>query len=134
MTNKGQIKQNGQTQPISAKSLNDANTSNQIHFDGENTYYALSEYEFKTLKNGVDNHWKEICIASWSVFIPLCLNTIAEGKSLNWQSSTWNLFLNALFTIVTLILGIAFSIAWKKSKNPLKDVIKKVESKPKFSI
>lgn len=134
MTNHAQLESSGQTQPVSAQSLNDANTSNQIHFDGENIYYALSEYEFKTIKNGVDNYWKELCIASWSIFIPLSINTIAEGKNLNWQSASWELFFNALFAFVTLILAITFSVAWRKSKNPLDEVIKNVESKPKFKI
>lgn len=133
MTNNNQ--NTGQSNPVDIENFNDANnSSNQIHFDGNNTYYALSEYEFKVLKNGVDNYWKELCIASWSIFIPLCINTIAEGRHLEWNSTTLELFLNALFTFVTLILAIVFSIAWRKSKNPINEVIKNVEAKPKFKL
>lgn len=124
----------GQTQPVSIKDLNDAKSSNQIHFDGENTYFALSEYEFQTLKNGVSNSWKELCVASWSIFIPLFINTIAEGNDLKWENASWELFFNGLFTGITFVLGIVFSVSWKKAKNPVDEVIGKVESKPKFRI
>jgi hypothetical protein len=134
MTDNEQNTSTGQSNPINIQEFNDANASNQIHFDGNNTYYALSEYEFKILKNGVDNYWKELCVASWSIFIPLCINTIAEGKNLEWNSTSWELFFNSLFTILTFVLAIIFSIAWNKSKNPINDVIQNVEKKPKFKI
>jgi len=124
------------SQPVSIKTINDADSTSQMHFNGKSTFYSLNEYEFKTIKNGVDNYWKELTIASWSIFVPLVLNTIAEGNQSKWETSLSNitLFLNCSFTLITFILAVVFSIAWHYSKNELKEVISEVEKKPKFKI
>jgi|TARA_B110000902_G_C14129598_1_gene521465 hypothetical protein len=122
------------TKPLPIKDINDAESTSQIHYDGNSTFYALNEYEFKTIKNGVDNYWKELCIGSWSIFLPLLLNTISEGKLLKWEESSWELFFNGAFTLVTLLLAVVFSFTWYMSKNEVDRVIKEVEAKPKFKL
>ena len=122
------------TRPLPIKYINDAESTSQIHYDGNSTFYALNEYEFKTIKNGVNNYWKELSIASWSIFLPLLLNTIAEGKLLKWEDSSWELFFNGAFAFVTVLLAVVFSIAWHRSKNDVDKVIKEVEAKPKFKL
>lgn len=128
----GQIDNNSKALPISE--LNKAKATSEIHFDGNSTYYSLNEHEFETIKRGENNIWKELTIASVALFIPLLSNTISEGMRIGWDNSSWSLFFNGLFTLTSLILVICFSIAWYNSNNELKNIIKRIESKPKFKL
>lgn len=114
--------------------INKAKATSEMHFDGNSTFYSLNEHEFKTLKRGSDNLWKELTIASIALLLPLLLNTIAEGNTQNWSNSSWNLFFNGVFTITTFILAICFGIAWYNSENETKEIIKRIENKPKFKL
>lgn len=114
--------------------INKAKATSEIHFDGNSTFYSLNEHEFKTLKRGSNNIWKELTIGALALFLPFLLNMIAEGNNKNWENSSWNLFFNALFTIVSFILSICFGVAWHSSINETKEIIQRIEKKPKFKI
>jgi hypothetical protein len=124
--------ENSQALPI--EEINKAKATSEMHFDGNSTFYSLNEHEFKTIKRGSDNLWKELTIAAVALFLPLLLNTIATGNSIQWTNSSWNLFFNGIFTITTLILAICFGIAWYNSKKETEEIIKRIESKPKFKL
>ena len=119
---------------LSIEEINKAKATSEMHFDGNSTFYSLNEHEFKTIKKGSDNLWKELTIATVALFLPLLLNTIAEGNSIQWNNSSWNLFFNGIFTITTFILAICFGIAWYNSKKESKEIIKRIENKPKFRL
>ena len=124
------------SQPVSPQSINEAAITSEMHFDGSSTYYSLNEYEFKTIKNGTENYWKELFISCASIFVPVVINTISIGDNLKWDTSISNLmfFLNSLLTVITFVLSIIFGFFWNKSENKLKKVIKEVEAKPKFKV
>jgi len=124
----------GNSQALPIEEIINAKATCEMHFDANSTFYSLNEHEFKTLKRGSDNLWKELTIASVALFLPLLLNTIAEGNTQSWSNSSWNLFFNGVFTITTFILAICFGIAWYNSKNENKEIIKRIENKPKFKI
>jgi hypothetical protein len=128
----GQTDKNSKALPISE--INKAKATSAIHFDGNSTFYSLNEHEFETIKRGSNNIWKELTITSIALFIPLFSNTISEGMRIKWVSSSWNLFFNGLFTLTSLILIICFSIAWYNSKDEIKEIIERIETKPKFKI
>lgn len=124
--------ENSQALPI--EEINKAKATSEMHFDGNSTFYSLNEHEFKTLKRGSDNLWKELTIAAVALFLPLLLNTIAAGNSIQWTNSSWNLFFNRVFTITTFVLGICFKIAWYNSEKETKEIIERIENKPKFKL
>lgn len=126
--------QESNSKALPIEEINKAKSSSQIHFDGNSTFFSLNEHEFMTIKRGGNNLWKELTIASISLFLPLLLNTIAEGNAKDWSNSSWNLFFNGIFTITTFILAICFSIAWYNSENETKNILNRIESKPKFKI
>ncbi len=128
------VGQEGNSKALPVEEIINAKATSEMHFDGNSTFYSLNEHEFKTLKRGSDNLWKELTIASVALFLPLLLNTIAEGNSEGWSNSSWNLFFNGVFTITTFILSVCFGIAWKNSKNETKEIIERIESKPKWKL
>ena len=128
----GQTEKNSKALPISE--INKVKSTSEMHFDGNSTFYSLNEHEFKTIKKGNSNIWRELTITSIALFIPLLSNTISEGIRIDWANSSWNLFFNGLFTLTSLILIICFSIAWYNSNDEIEEIIERIEKKPKLKM
>jgi len=126
--------QENNSKALPIEEINKAKSSSEMHFDGNSTFFSLNEHEFMSLKRGSNNLWKELTIASVALFLPLLLNTIAEGDAKGWSNSSWNLFFNSVFTITTFILALCFGIAWYNSENETKKIINRIENKPKYKL
>lgn len=103
-----------------------------IHHDPDRDLYAVSEEELEGLVEGGRSLWKDVCIASLSLGIPTILNAIADTAQQTSFQLDLPLFLNYLFGILGIVLGIIFGFAWRQSAKRTKEKIAKIKSKPRM--
>ncbi len=110
----------------------DIGSSSFIRYDPTRIDYTVNDSELKSLADSSQNLWKDVCLVSISIGIPCIINAVADTK--NPFSLTFPLFLNYLFGILGILLGIIFFIAWRKTLNTLKDVINRIKNKPMMAV
>ena len=117
--------------------ISEAKGERHILYDGNRLDYSCNEHEFKTLKKGAKNLWKDLTVLSIGLFVPFFanfLNCWGEGIELSTGGLNKPFFWNLLFAIVFFGFSAGFGFAWKQSKSEIDEVIKKVEDKPKYSV
>ena len=108
--------------------------TNYIHYDAERTDYTVTKDELNSLENGSSTLWKDVCLVSFSMCVPLLINGIAEIKSQAEFSLTLTIFLNLTLGIIGLVLAIIFAIAWYKSGKNLETIIHGIKNKPRMEV
>ena len=105
-----------------------------IHYDPKRIDYSLSEEELQNLASAGQNSWKDFCVFCFAVGIPCTINAVVEINKQVTFSPTLSFNINLVVGIVGIFLGIAFAIAWKKSKTTVSNLIEKIKNKPKVPI
>jgi uncharacterized membrane protein YciS (DUF1049 family) len=105
-----------------------------IHYDPERTDYSVTAQELQTLIKEGQSLWKDVCLVSVSLGIPTLLNAVAETTRQTSFSLTLSMFLNYLFGILGLALGLIFGVAWFRSRQRLHSVVDSIKQKPKMAI
>lgn len=105
-----------------------------IHHDPDRVLYGLSEEELDNVANSSQPLWKDVCLVSLSIGIPTLINAIAITKIGDDFSVTLSLFLNYLFGVVGIILGLIFGIAWHRTRKSCKLIIDKIKSRPRTEL
>ncbi len=108
--------------------------TNYIHYDSERTDYTVTKDELNSLENGASTLWKDVCLVSISMGVPLLINGIAEIKSQVEFKLTLTIFLNVTLGIIGIVLSIIFAIAWYKSGKNLGTIIKGIKNKPRMEV
>lgn len=111
---------------------NPSSTKSFIHYDPERVDYSLSKDELENIKNIGQNNWKDFSIACLGVGIPCLINGISEIRSQEAFRVTISMNLNLIIGGIGIILGIAFLIAWQKSKKSMNEIIEQIKNKPRI--
>ena len=105
-----------------------------IHYDPERIDYSISESELEQLRQCADNLWKDFCLACCGVGIPCLVNAISLATKTQPFVPTLEFNLNLVVASVGITLGIAFGIAWSKSKKGSRRIVELIKAKPKIKI
>ena len=105
-----------------------------IHYDPNRVDYSLSEEELQNLTDSGQNSWKDFCIFCFAVGIPCIINAIVEVNKQTTFNPTLSFNINLVIGIVCIFLGVAFAIAWAKSRTKVCNLIEKIKNKPKVPI
>jgi hypothetical protein len=103
-----------------------------IIYEADRVDIALNEYEFALLRESGRNHWKDVCLVSFSVGLACILNSVAEVSDQADFKITLPLFLNLLIGLVGLVLTIPFGIQWRKESQKLDRLAASVHDRPWF--
>lgn len=112
--------------------MNNPSTKSYIHYDPERVDYSLSKDELENIRHASQNNWKDFSIACLAVGVPCVINAISEIFRQETFKLTLSFNLNLVVGIIGIVLGIAFLLAWQKTKKNLEEIIKTIKDKPKF--
>ena len=101
-----------------------------IHYNPERTDYSLTGEELEMIKNASQNDWKDYSIACFSIGFPFLLNAFFLSLSLEDFVLDLKFIINFVCGFIGITLGFVFWNVWKKTKNNLDSIIKKIKSKP----
>jgi hypothetical protein len=105
-----------------------------IHYDPERVDFSVSEGELESLKDCYSNLWKDFCLACCGIGIPCVINAISLYKKSPSSVGTIDFVMNAIVGFVCVILGLAFGIAWDRTRDSSSKIIEKIKKKPKIKI
>jgi len=94
--------------------------------------YTVTEDELARLKVTGQNPWKDFCLICVSIGIPCLINAIAT-TSIPF-SLTLGLFLNYLIGILSLMLGAAFGVMWRRASRELDNLVELIKNKPVMKV
>jgi hypothetical protein len=107
---------------------------NYIRYNPKRVDYTVSEAELNSILGSSQSTWKDFFIFLIALGLPCIINGIAQISGQVSFSLTLPIFLNFIIGVPALIVGICFSIAWWKTKDQLKNIIKNIKEKPEMSI
>lgn len=119
------------------RAINDAlGKVNILHYDGSRTDYAVNNYELDLIKSAGFSLWKDIFLACCGVGIPTLINAYAIYSNINEDGDIWTngFFVNLLFGLLALLLGIISAILWQRNKSDLDKIITKIKGKEPYII
>ena len=121
------------------KKIGEALSKSIIHFDPNRTVYAVSETELDNINSHGNSIWKDVGIAALAMGIPCLINTVSliiNSKIPDGQKfvASLDIFLNSLFGLVGLILGIVFLLIWNKSRKKKVEIIDLIKQREKYEL
>ncbi len=116
--------------------INKALAKNYIHYDPNRTDYSVNSFELELIEQTGSSIWKDVFLACLGIGIPCVLNAIHDYSDLPIDAKifTADIFLNMLFGILSMALGIISLIVWQRSKINFKKVIADIKNKPKYEM
>ncbi len=114
--------------------MSNESTHSYIHYDLERVDFSLSGEELEKLSSMSQNSWKDFCILCLAVGTPCMVNAVVEANKQQQFEATLSFNINLVIGIVGIVLGIAFGIAWWKSRGSVAALIKRIKSKPKVPL
>ena len=105
-----------------------------IHHDPDRTCYSVTEDELNNITEKAQPLWKDVCLISFSIGISTLLNAIDRTISQETFTLDIVIFLNYLFALLGIILGVIFGIAWYQTHISAKNLINRIKSKPKMEL
>ena len=103
-----------------------------LHYDPERVDYAVSGEELEQLCQARQNLWKDVCLVLLPLGIACLLNAVADTQiPLKLDLA---LFLNYLFGVLGLILGLVFGVAWRRSDQDFRSLVAGIREKPKVEL
>ena len=114
--------------------LNIKDAANYIHYQPERVDYAISEGELGQLRQCTDNLWMDFCLFCSAGGIPCLINAISEATSRTPFRATLSFNLNLVVGILGLLLGIAFGIAWFRTRQSGNAIITAIKNKPRMRL
>ena len=106
--------------------------TNWIHIDLERTEYALTAAELQSLQHSCDNNWKDFCIGCLALGVPCVVNAVSRAFNTIPFTPTLEFVINLVLGSVGIVLGIAFLVAWQKSKKSVKVIVDGIKAKPRI--
>jgi hypothetical protein len=116
--------------------INKALAKNYIHYEPSRTDYSINSFELELIEQTGSSIWKDVLLTCLGLGVPCIINGIADYSTLpaGVKSFTADIFLNALFGIISIVLGIISLIVWQKNKTSFKKVIARIKNKPKYEM
>ena len=116
--------------------INKALAKNYIHYDPSRTDYSVNSFELELIEQTGSSIWKDVFLACLGLGVPCIINAIHDYSTLpsDAKNFTADIFLNTLFGIISIILGIISLIVWQKSKTSFKNIITDIKNKPKYEM
>lgn len=105
-----------------------------LHYDPIRVDYSVTEAELRELQQASGTHWKDLTIACTGVGLSCALNAVAIISGQADFKVTLALFLNALFGLVGIALGIAFGVAWYRAAKAATDIVGQIKGKPRNAL
>ena len=105
-----------------------------IHYDPERIDYSVSKDELQRLRNCSQSNWKDFGVACLAVGLPCVINAISEARGMAQFAPTLSFVLNLVVGIVGIALGIAFVVAWQRTKDDVDAIVTEIKNKPKIDI
>ena len=101
-----------------------------LHYDAERIDYAVTESELRELAEGSNAVWKDICLASASLFLGSAPNAIGQFVGQGVFQLTAGLFLNSIVAGISFVSALAFGIAWRRAATNRKALLARIRNKP----
>lgn len=119
--------------PVEIADINKALAKGFIHYDPIHTVYTVTDAELSALCDDGGGVWKDLCIGSAGVGIPCLINAISLWPKVNVPPDI-SFFLNSLFCLLGLLLGIAFGISWHVTSRKNKALVHAIKNKPMYTL
>ena len=102
-----------------------------LYYDPDRTDYAVTETELQRLEEGGGTAWKDVCLASASIFVTSAPNVVGALWGQGTFTLTLSLFLNSLAAGISLVASVAFGLAWKRASRAQRLLLKQIRNKPR---
>ena len=112
--------------------MNESQTKTFIHYDPVREDYTVSLEELRSIKNAGRNNWKDFAVGCLCIGVPCVINAIVEACQERPFKPTLSFNLNAIVGALGFLLGIAFLVAWGKTKTDCERTIRGIVNKPKM--